>query len=211
MSPKRSNHIIELYGLPGVGKSTLAQTLEKTYGYTRIAIPYRHMSRLRLFSLYPRTFLLWIQLIGKNFWHTKNVALLKYNISLLFSSLEKVYEAQQAASEHPVVLDEGLLQRFLSYADIVIDEHTIAAMVRRMPIGTQLVLVDDREPTTSRFIGSQNIRAQQGAIYLQTWQDNQQKQLTNLKQALVHYQPAHHWTTRELSIDAILKAINAQS
>ena len=209
MSHTKNKTIIELYGLPGAGKSTLAKELEEKYQFTRIAVPYRSMSRSGIFLKAPKTFILWMPVILSVFLKNKSLAVLKYNFSLLFSSLEKIILAQQSTSEY-VVLDEGLLQRFLSFSDVILSEKKMLSMIRKMPIGSEIVLVNNKDPETERYEGTSNIRSQQGTAYLAAWKENQSKQLAHLEVVLMTHFSEKHWTTRNTSLDAILKNIQSK-
>lgn len=208
MSLTKNKTILELYGLPGAGKSTLAKELEEKYGAVRIAVPFRTTSRIKLVVRYPKTFFVWLNIIWRNFWATKNFAIMKYNFSLLFSSLEKIMLAEKTDASI-IVLDEGLLQRFLSYSDVVLKKQEIALAITSIPIKVVAILVNNTEPTTDRFSDTSNVRAQQSAQYLEWWKVNQATQLSNLTSVLLEKMPQKHFSTRDLSIDAILNAINS--
>lgn len=105
------------------------------------------------------------------------------------------------------IVDEGLIQRFLSYSDVMLLEKEIEHVIAVSPIGTHVVLVNDKEPQSKRYTNSNNVRAKLGQNYLERWQSNQRLFLTAISNVLTRANKARQYSTSETSLDAILKSI----
>ena len=110
-------------------------------------------------------------------------------------------------SEAIKILDEGLIQRFLSYSDIMLSEKDIERVIAVSPIGTHVVLVNDKEPQSNRYTNSNNVRAKLGQNYLERWQGNQRLFIVAILNVLTRTNKARQYATAETSLDAILKSI----
>ncbi len=208
MSPKSSSVIIELYGLPGVGKSTLAKRLQSECGGEIVSHEPKKWRVVTLTIRYPKTVFCWTRIILKNFLKTRSFSVLIHNLSLLFSSLQKIDDAMNDVSKSLKIIDEGLLQRFLSCADVVLSEKDIERALAVSPIGTHVVLVNDREPQNNRYQNADNVRTKLGDAYLERWQSNQRLVLLTLSNVLLRTKKGSHYATAETSVDGILTAIN---
>ncbi len=206
--PRKDNIVIELYGLPGVGKSTLAKRLQSEYGCTIISHEPKKWRAITLTLRHPKVVFCWLNIIVKNFWKTKNSSLLTHNISLLFSSLQKIDDAKNDTSTSIKIIDEGLIQRFLSYSDILLSEKDIERVLAISPIGTHVILVNDREPLSNRYTNTNNVRAKLGGDYLERWQSNQRLLLVVISNVLTRINKVRLYNTAEISADAILTSIN---
>ena len=149
MSVKKQKTIVELWGLPGVGKTTLGREFAAN-GYQFIASGPRKMNRLKLCALYPLVVLIWCTtfLVGMTKGHS--IQVVRYNVAVFFDSLEKIHCAKKSI-QSLVVIDEGMVQRILSIADIVTSDRYIHLLLRWCPIGDITVLVADREVTKDRY------------------------------------------------------------
>ena len=210
MSQKSNKIIIELYGLPGVGKSTLARTLALEHGF--FLVPSSSVSRFDYIALsmrYPLMVGYWLLLIFKNYQVTKSIKHLRYNISLLFMSLKKILTAYRS-KQLRVVVDEGLLQRLLSCSDILLSKKDIARLVACSPHGNLLVLVNDREVLHDRFTSSAHARASEGETLLKQWRQNLKANLETLT-PVIQCLSLTHFETKKSSVDAILAQISSKN
>jgi len=206
--PRKNNIVIELCGLPGAGKSTLATRLESAYGCMIVSHEPKKWRAITLTAKYPKTVFCWVEIIVKNFLQTKSFSVFTHNLSLLFSSLQKIDDAENDVSNSLKVIDEGLIQRFLSYADILLSEKDIERVLEISPIGTHVILVNDREPLSNRYTNTNNVRAKLGGDYLERWQSNQRLLLVAISNGLTRTNKARLYNTADTSVDAILTSIN---
>ncbi len=204
MSLKSNKVIIELYGKPGVGKSTLARKIAKDYGFSHITS--NHVTRKEyvvLFAKHPYVVLSWLLLIVKNYLRTKSIRQFRYNISLLFVSLKKINLARNSKEEQ-LIIDEGLVQRFLSYSNIILTEREISRLLKISPLGAVLVLVNDREVTKDRYDEAHD-RGSEEVELLQQWRDNMAENLLEVTKTLKKTTPKKHLETKEISVDDIVE------
>ena len=205
MSQKNAKLIIELYGQPGVGKSTLGRTLASEHGFTHIAGTLATKRDYFVLTVrYPLAVLGWFSLILANFFKTGRLAQLRYNTSLLFAALKN----QRLALNSPaskVVIDEALVQRFLSYSDVTFSPGVVRLLLRLSPLGHIMIHVNDRVAKEDRYRkGGQ--RASYGEAYLAAWSANVTHNLTVID-AVLEKGRRPHFRTEETSVDAIVQKI----
>ncbi len=117
-------------------------------------------------------------------------------------------DAKNDTSTPVKIIDEGLVQRFLSYSDILLSEKDIERVLTISPIGTHVILVNDREPLSNRYTNTNNVRAKLGGDYLERWQSNQRLLLVAISNGLTRTNKARLYNTAETSVDAILTSIH---
>jgi hypothetical protein len=210
MSLANDKIIVELYGIPGGGKSTLARSMAATHGFTHVtALGVTRLEYLTLFYHYTYTVLSWLPLIIKNYFKVKSIKHLRYNISLLFVSLKKIHLAQKN-TQHHVVIDEGLIQRFLSYSDIVLSEKDIKRLLLASPLGTVVVLVNDRAVDKDRY-DEEHDRGSLGMERLKEWRHNMALNVTKINTILQGQTNVFWFETKTHVISDILQKINKTS
>lgn len=205
MSPQSAKVIIELYGLPGGGKTTLARALVKQHGFELIPDSLKKHHYVTLSVRYPHVVLAWWPLLLQGYLKTKSFSLFTYNLALFFSSLRKIDRALHSSSPK-VVVDEGLLQRLLSYSDVVHSEATIKRLLSVSPKGTILLLVNDHSVPTDRY-SSSHLRAKQGETYLAEWKANLMNNLDQLERVVDADRSLKARATKETPLNVILSEI----
>jgi hypothetical protein len=181
--------------------------IAKEYGFTHVtAISVSRLEYLALFYKYPYVVMCWLPVIIKNYFKVKSIKHVRYNISLLFVSLKKIHLAKNS-SEKKVVIDEGLIQRFLSYSDIILTEREITRLIAASPLGTVLILLNDRLVTKDRYDVAHD-RGSLGLERLHTWRHNMNQNILKIKTILEKSRGVEHFETKAISIDDILQQIN---
>jgi hypothetical protein len=210
MSLANNKTIIELYGIPGGGKSTLARTIAAEHGFTHItALGVARLEYLTLFYHYTYTVLLWLPLIIRNYFKVKSIKHLRYNISLLFVSLKKIHLAQKS-SEQKLIIDEGLIQRFLSYSDLVLTDREIIRLLSASPLGTVLLLVNNRQVDQDRYDEAHD-RGSLGLKRLENWRQNMAQNISKITVILQSQKSAPFFETKTSPVSDILQQINKTS
>ncbi len=204
---KKDKIIIELYGIPGVGKSTLARKLVDEENFTHFTgSTVTRFDYIKLTLKHPITVTGWLRLILKNYFEIKSTKHLRYNISLLFNSLKRIHQAKKSSATYSVI-DEGLVQRFLSYSNIILSEKDITRLIKISPLGNFIILVNNREVASDRYTEAYD-RASEGLDKLQRWRANMVKNLTQIKTILNRNTTITHHETANASISDILQKIN---
>jgi hypothetical protein len=210
MSQRSPKVVIELYGLPGSGKSTLARQFAREYGFTHVtATSVSRLEYLTLFYHYTCVVLSWLPLILKNYFKVKSIKHFRYNIALLFVSLKKIHLAIKSKDEK-VIIDEGLIQRFLSYSDIILTEKDIIRLLKVSPLGTVVILLNDRYITTDRYDEAHD-RGSLGLARLAQWRLNMAQNLLKIKSVLDQRRQGTFFETKASPISDIIQEINNTS
>ena len=210
MSHANDKIIIELYGIPGGGKSTLARTMASEHGFTHItALGVSRLEYLTLFYHYTYTVLSWLPLIIRNYFKVKSIKHLRYNISLLFVSLKKIHLAQKSPQQKTVI-DEGLIQRFLSYSDLVLTDGEITRLLAASPLGTVLVHVNDRQVEKDRYDEAHD-RGSLGLKRLENWRQNMAQNISKITVILQSQKNVPFFEIKVNPVNDILREINKTS
>lgn len=152
MQKSRDKIIVELWGLPGVGKTTLAKQLKKA-GFHFISSNTVRINHFSLSVLHPIVVLVWFFYILRTMINNRSFLIARYNAAVFFDSLEKIHSAQK--SKHKmIVIDEGMIQRLLSISDVIHSSEQIDFLLKWSPLGDISVFVNDRVIEKNRYDSS---------------------------------------------------------
>lgn len=170
--------IIELYGIPGSGKTTLAKELVRRNKDRFIYLhssPRREIIRLvPLFAIrHPRIAAFWFrELLRETFRGRRVSGLFRYKLHLLLITLAQ-YQKALRYQDKVIVLDEGLLQRIFSVYDTALPRGKIENCIRHTPKADILVRVCRKADRFRRVLRApytyDNPRVNAGKIYLKNW------------------------------------------
>lgn len=167
---------IELFGLPGSGKTTLASALEKAgAGFAR-ARNKEHSRAFRYMLFHPLVTAYWFFVTLSETAKSGTWRLLRAKLSLLYYTFAFLHKASQASrgTAGIMVVDEGLVQRMLSIFETKKDVRALGRALRFTPKPALYILVSGNpELYFKRYEGEGegNIRAKLGSEYQQQWQD----------------------------------------
>jgi hypothetical protein len=168
---------LQFFGLPGSGKTTITDSLEKEYPESYIKVP--RFSRIVRVSLtiffiisFPRTSLIFLQLIIRN--RFKLWSYLFHLASVCFASHLYVF-LHSTWSKKMILIDEGLLQRFLSVLPYKLSrKHTEGVVDKLIHKGCIPVFVKGGDfkrfmYDEDRFMSPRN---RMGLDYFKGWSEN---------------------------------------
>lgn len=128
--------IIELFGLPGVGKSTYARTVASEFGYTTISLRNK------------RTVMGWCMVAMMRFpapffrhlvWCLRHNPRPFYVWNFFCVRIAKYTKASVAAGS--VILDEGPLQNILSFPNTKLTEENIQRFLKTIPKAGEVIIL----------------------------------------------------------------------
>ena len=170
--------IVELFGLPGAGKTTLVKALTgSTIGATRADFAMSRSGVVRYITRHPVATAAWFKDVVSEASRVGYWAMVPFKLRLLANTFSKVESARSAGfpagssgDVHWTVVDEGLLQRVLSVYETVQSQRKLRAIVRRaLPSSTRVVLVEGGGDPFWRYRDAKNVRTRLGDDYLRRW------------------------------------------
>lgn len=198
---------IELFGLPGAGKSTLARALHKLdNSFTHSEQP----SKIRgmLYSLHhPLIVGYWSGQILVETYRTRTWNLVRFKFALLLSTFSHLYTGHTGSIK---VTEEGMHQRLLSIFETKKNMADMRFALQYMTQPDVLVhVVGNNEYHFVRYQSKSNQRAQLGEVYLANWEaavrHNYQVMLAVLKEQGIAY---HTYDSASATVSEVHHYIN---
>lgn len=161
--------IIELYGLPGSGKTSLSKKLAEKHMSTIRQQPTRRGFGLAYFiAQFPGVFFFWMKEFSMSIFGRGASNLARFRLAILLDTLEAVGRAWYQ-EKGMVILEEGLFQRVASVYEVKKTSNELMPIVQHIPLPDALVVVDVTEEHFARYRHSDHPRAQLGENYLEAW------------------------------------------
>lgn len=157
MSYKSDKKIVELFGLPGSGKTSLFRRIKSNQINLSFAKSNFHGHKL-----------FWLRTIFTESLKVRHLSLVRFKVSLLFDLYRKDF---LEVDEYNIV-DEGWLQRILSFYETKLDENEIEKAFHHVEIPDKVIILSREENGCfQRYNHSKNIRNRLGYKYLENWKE----------------------------------------
>ena len=159
--------MVELYGLPGSGKTTLAKELKAKYSRIDHQRPRsRGMGFVYFILRYPIKALVWSMTLLKHTWLNDDWSLFRYRLAILLNTFECIGSGVRS-KKGLVVLEEGLLQRISAVYESKRTPEEMSFLLRFLPEEVKgVVLVDASNYHFHRYQNPVNTRTRKGKAYL---------------------------------------------
>ena len=186
MLKQRKNKIVELFGLPGSGKTTLSKILIGGSSKEIVQVEVKNkISRIFYFALF---FLLNPRFVYFSFLYIRrcNRVVRSYVLHLFTLSCSKLMKARISSifSDKVFLIDEGLFQRYLSILEKEETDQNIKRYIKFFPNWIGLVMVLEGgtfDRFTSLVDAHNNPRVIAGSEYLNSWIQSQKKNYMKIK------------------------------
>jgi hypothetical protein len=155
MSSKNNHKTIELFGLPGTGKTTYLKSLDfdkKDF----------YISRFRFIEFIFLLFVIIVQTLK-----SKTYKLFRFKLSLLLN----YYSKKNNIKGNVIYLDEGILQRILSIYEEKLSFETLDKIFKFIKISDEVLIIDFRYNLFNRYNHKDNVRLSIGDDYIDNWKD----------------------------------------
>lgn len=184
--------IVECFGLPGVGKTTVCEQLTKTKGFVGVPkIVAKHRSLL-FFMSYPLFSIAWLVRVCKEGVRANSYKLFRFKLSVFLNTVARVQYAQylEKTGDDVVVLDEGLLQRALSVYEKKIAALDMKKLIQTIPYRSKVIYItNDRHALRGGKLG--HARSSINAKYAEEWcsimNHNYDSMVAAVEEAAVRY------------------------
>ena len=167
--------IIELYGLPGSGKSRLAKKLVvESSRFVSPDLTYTSRCLFLFIVCHPRVVVSFLILLLKETIKTKTWKLFRFKLSILFNTFGR-FQKMTHQDDNIYILDEGLLQRVLTVCETGQNKKTAQKLIKLLPKPDAFVIVGSpslHQKHFKRYNDPQNPRVQYGEEKLKKWQKN---------------------------------------
>jgi glycosyltransferase involved in cell wall biosynthesis len=162
--------IIELYGLPGSGKTTYAKALAREGGFEIIKIHHRTELIRRNILFFLRHPVKVSRLFFYTFRHAGSSSLLRYKMINLF--LESNAKYHKALSVERAIIDQGYFQNFLSLFEHPAKKSELEKYLRFVFLPDTLVAFDIPEDILEKRLEKRGygVREDRSAAYRARWQ-----------------------------------------
>jgi len=149
--------VVELFGLPGSGKSHVAGVLAANEDIERIPQMVSRADMLRGITQFPWCALRWLGFLVVETVQSGEWALMRYRLSLVAHMFGR-YARARASGHALVLLDEGFLQRILSVSARRLSPRRVSSLMRGL-WPDSVLMVEVQEPQFHRY-GPEHIRSQ---------------------------------------------------
>lgn len=181
--------VIECFGLPGAGKSTVAKRLAKTFNVPVVPMYVSKWYTVRTVLRHPWFSIQFLIRLLLHSHRTKTWRLFMFKQAVFQNTLGRLAWAQQQARKYECIfIDEGLVQRLLSLFETNVEKQNITSLLSGLPPSAAVVVI--RYQGTD-FTGSkvgEAMRSQQSAEYQAAWQAVIAHNFTTIAGMLHEYQ-----------------------
>lgn len=162
--------IIELFGLPGAGKTTFAKKTRESDGSFLIEYPLgRGKKAIKSIFKHPIMIFFWLKEILLETAKTKTWPLLRFKIALVMNAFGKLELAEKSIKDK-VIVDEGLFQRILTVYETGKSISKLTRVIKKyIPKPQLLIIVESDLEKFKKYKNLKNIRARLGPEYLSRW------------------------------------------
>jgi hypothetical protein len=160
--------LIDLFGLPGSGKTTLISSLENE-GFVQVPHMVSKLYSLIFFVFNPTFTIIWTYLLVRESISTKTFGLMRFKFACLVNTVGRICYAGRSRDKI-LLLDEGVLQRLLSIYESEQVKDFVYKFVNFTNF-TDLVILVKRDGHKNKDIKVSQKRMDKGQEYIKRWKE----------------------------------------
>jgi hypothetical protein len=161
--------IVECFGIPGAGKSTVASLLATEFGFKEVPkqVPKKYWVQFLL--QHPNFVCKWFFLLFRESFVERAMSLGRFKLAVFLNTLGRIqYARQNYSKEDLIVLDEGFLQRVFSLFESPQTSHVYDDLLKSIPAAHMVIQIEyNGVKFTESRVGT--YRRTKGEEYIKQW------------------------------------------
>lgn len=176
--------IVECFGIPGAGKSTVTSLLVKEFGFKEIPKQVPKIYGTQFLLRHPFFVCMWCFLLFRESLFVCSFSLGRFKLAVFFNTIGRIqYASKHYSKEDLVVLDEGLMQRIFTLFESPKVPEIFHAILKKIPVEHLILQIEyvGVDFTESR-VGT--YRRTKGEEYVRNWRKIMAENFKSLSESL---------------------------
>lgn len=177
--------IVECFGIPGAGKSTVASLLVTEFGFKEVPKQVSKKYWIQFLLRHPFFVSSWCSHLLKESFITHTISLGRFKLAVFLNTVGRVqYANNHYSKEEMVVLDEGFVQRAFSLFESPKNSKTYDVLLKNIPFKHIVIQIEYKGVTFAESrVGT--FRRTKGEEYIKKWRSVMAQNFKNLSESLL--------------------------
>lgn len=177
--------IIECFGIPGAGKSTVTSLLVSEFGFKEVPKQVSKIYWIHFFSKYPFFVCRWCFSLLKESFLSRSFSLGRFKLAVFLNTIGRIHYADKHYSkEELVILDEGLVQRIFTLFESPKISKDYDTLIKKIPVKHLIIQIEYKGINfTESRVGT--YRRTKGEEYIKKWRSVMAQNFISLSKSLL--------------------------